>query len=521
LARLNGARFAAYTEREGLASNHVRALYEDERGTLWIGTYDNGLSRLRNGVFTNYTTATGLFSNGVFKILEDAHGNFWISSNQGIYRVSKQELEDVAAGRSAAVTSTAFGRSDGMLSSECNGGRQQAGVKTRDGKLWFPTQDGVAVIDPEAVPHNPLPPPVVIESAKVETQPVPLTGGLRLEPNHGSIEIRYTGLSLVKPEQVRFRYQLEGLDPGWVEAGTQRLAFYPYLPPGHYVFRVIAANSDLVWNRQGATLAIVVLPPYYRTWWFAGLVSLLAAVAAASLWSRRIAQLQQAHALQMAFSRQLIESQEAERKRMAGELHDSLGQHLLVIKNRAAMGARVSASQGQALHQAAEQFDEITATASQAIDEVRQIAYNLRPVNLDRLGLTSVIEELIEKVDGASGIRFSAGIVRLDASLTPDGAINLYRIIQESINNIVKHSHATRASVEIWLEEDEIHVAISDDGCGFNAESLSRGIGLTSIAERVRIVGGAHSVSSAPGRGTRLAIRIPITQLTKEAANGA
>jgi signal transduction histidine kinase len=142
-------------------------------------------------------------------------------------------------------------------------------------------------------------------------------------------------------------------------------------------------------------------------------------------------------------------------------------------------------------------------------------------VNLDRLGLTSVIEELIEKVDGASGIRFSAGIMPLDASLTPDGAIHLYRIIQESINNIVKHSHATRASVEIWLEGDEIHAAVSDDGCGFNAESLRRGIGLTSIAERVRIVGGVHSVASAPGRGTRLTIRIPITHLAKEAANGA
>ena len=518
LARRDGTRFAAWTERDGLASNHIRALYEDDRGTLWIGTYDGGLSRFRDGVFTNFTTAKGLFSDGVFHILEDAHGNFWMSCNQGIYRVSRRQLEDAAARRIPAVVSTAFGRSDGMLNAECNGGSQTAGAKTRDGKLWFPTQDGVAVIDPEAVPYNPLPPSVAIESGEVQGRPVRLNGGLRLKANEGSLDIRYTGLSLVKSEQVRFRYKLEGLDEQWVEAGTRRSAFYPYLPPGRYVFRVIAANSDLVWNEQGAALSIVVLPPFYRTWWFFSLASLMAAAAAYLTWRRRIAQLQQAHATQLAFSRQLIESQETERKRMAAELHDSLGQHLLVIKNRAAMGVRAANDSARAR----EQFDEITASASQAIDEVRQIAYNLRPLNLERLGATSVIEELIEKVASASGIQFSADITPLEGSLTPDGAIGLYRIIQESVNNIVRHGQATKASVEIWREGGDIHVTVSDNGRGFSPEApVRRGLGLTSIAERVRMLGGTHTVASTPGRGTTLTIRIPARDLARGAANGA
>jgi ligand-binding sensor domain-containing protein len=144
LARWDGTRFAAWTERDGLPSNHIRALHEDERGTLWIGTYDGGLARFRDGVFTNFTTEKGLFSDGVFHILEDGRGNFWMSSNQGIYRVNRGQLDDVAAGRIATIVSTAFGRSDGMLNAECNGGGQTAGVKARDGKLLFPTQDGVA-----------------------------------------------------------------------------------------------------------------------------------------------------------------------------------------------------------------------------------------------------------------------------------------------------------------------------------------------------------------------------------------
>ncbi len=517
LARFDGDHFVAYTERDGLASNHVRALYEDARGVLWIGTYDGGLSRLQSGRLTTYTTAQGLFSNGVFKILEDAHANFWMSSNQGIYRVSRRQLDDVAAGKIASVHCTAYGKSDGMLNAECNGGREQAGAKTQDGRLWFPTQDGIAIIDPEAVPFNPLPPPVVIESARVQGRPVPLAGGLRLKPAAGSLDIRYTGLSLVKPEQERFRYRLEGLDTQWVEAGTQRSAFYPFLPPGHFVFRVAAANSDQVWNQDGATLAIEVLAPFYRTWWFFSLALLVASAAAYGAWRRRIAQLEQAHTTQLAFSRQLIESQEGERKRMAAELHDSLGQHLMVIKNRAALGIRVVSNQDQAKRQ----FDEITASASQAIEEARQIAYNLRPLNLERLGATSVIEELIEKISSASGIQFSADIMTPDGALTADGAIHLYRIIQESANNIVKHAQATKASVEIWRESLDICVTITDNGQGFNlAAPAHRGLGLTSIAERVRMLGGTHTLVSAPGRGTALNFRLPAADRAAGSTNG-
>jgi signal transduction histidine kinase/ligand-binding sensor domain-containing protein len=525
LARWDGAQFTAWIERDGLASNHIRALYEDDRGTLWIGTYDGGLSRFRDGIFTTITTATGLFSDGVFHILEDGRGNFWMSSNQGIYCVKRTQLEDVAARRIGAVISTAFGKSDGMLNAECNGGGQTAGVKTHDGNLLFPTQDGIAVIDPAAVPYNPLPPAVVIESGSLEGRPVSIAEGLKLQPNKGDLEIRYTGLSLIKPEQVRFRYKLEKLDAQWVEAGTRRSAFYPYLPPGKYTFHVIAANSDLVWSKQDAVLAIQVLPPFYRTWWFLSLGLLMTMAAAWLAWRVRIEQLEQAHATQLAFSSQLIESQEAERKRMAGELHDSLGQHLLVIKNRAAIGARVARAQNHASapkpNQVIEQFDEITTSASQAIDEVRQIAYNLRPLNLERLGVTSVIEELVEKVASASGIQFSADIAPIDGSLSSDGAINLYRIIQESVNNIVKHSQATKANVEIWLEAGEIYVTVSDNGRGFSPDTLvRRGLGLTSITERVRILGGIHSVASTPERGTTLTIRIPAIDQAEGAANG-
>jgi signal transduction histidine kinase len=253
-------------------------------------------------------------------------------------------------------------------------------------------------------------------------------------------------------------------------------------------------------------LPTIVPPPFYRTWYFRTLIFLVGLGGIALAWKRSVSQLQRENARLHEFSRRLLESQERERKRMAVELHDSLGQHLLIIKSLADLGLRfMNDKKG-----AKEQFDEIAASATSAIAEVRQIAYNLRPIYLEKLGLTAGIEEMLEQVSSASGIQISGAIAPLDGSLSPDGTINLYRAIQESINNIVKHGNATRASVEVWREGGSIQVTVADNGCGFNPDGpVRRGLGLTSIAERVQMLGGTHTVISAPDHGVTLTMRFP------------
>jgi diguanylate cyclase (GGDEF)-like protein len=292
LSEFRDGKFINYTTKEGLAGNYVRTIYEDETGTFWVGTYDEGMSRFKDGKFVNYKAENGLYNNGVFAIEEDARGIFWISSNRGIYRVKRRELEDFADGKIEKINSVGYGTQDGMISTECNGGRQPASIKDKEGRFWFPTQDGVVLVDSENESYNSLPPSVVVESATVEREPIDIKNGLTIEPGQQNIEINFTGISLIKSEQIKFKYKLEGHDTNWIDADTRRTAYYSYLPPGNYRFRVKASNSDGIWNEEGASLNLNLNPFFYQTKLFILLCILTAATALLIVWKISVYQLE-------------------------------------------------------------------------------------------------------------------------------------------------------------------------------------------------------------------------------------
>lgn len=499
--------FKNFTVKDGLSSDRVRSLFEDEQGTLWIGTYDGGLNRFSDGRFTVYSTRNGLFSDGVFQILPDDAGYFWMSSNQGIYRVRRRDLEDLARGETAAVRSEAYGKRDGMLNTECNGGRQPAGIRSSDGRLWFPTQEGAAIIDPRLIVENTLAPPVVIESVGIDQKPVDINMPIDVGPDQVNLEIAYTGLSFVKPEQVRFRYKLEGLDDNWIETGTRRTAYFSHLPPGAYTFNVTAANNSGVWSSEGAKIRFTVYPPFWRTWWFLTAAILMIAGAVFMAFRSRVAKLKLEQAAQTAFSQKLIAAQEQERKRIAGELHDGLGQNLLVIKNWTLL-----AQQRNKEGENEEMLDEISTTASQTIEEVRRIAYNLRPYQIDEIGLTRAIGGMFKRVSKTTAIDLTWEIDDIDGCLSSENEINLFRIVQECLNNIIKHSSATKASVSIVRAKDQILLRVEDNGKGFSIgdQNEKRGLGLVGIEERTRMIGGMAHIQSAPDKGTAIQINIDL-----------
>jgi signal transduction histidine kinase/ligand-binding sensor domain-containing protein len=505
---------------KGLSGREVSVLYRDGAGVLWVGTYHDGLYRFEEGRLTHYTSEQGLYNNRILHILEDDLGSLWVGCHLGLYRLRKQQLNDYAAGRVSAVTSTHFGKADGLINLQCRD-VQPGAFKAQDGKLWFATEGGLAVVDPRAVSVNLKPPPVVIEETLLDRRPVPIESGLRIEPGRENLDIHYTALSFIRPEQLRFRYKLEGLDREWVEAGTRRTAYYSHLPPGDYVFRVTATNSDGVWNREGQRLRVVVLPPFYRTWWFGSLVALCLGGAVIVGSHYRVARLRRAHTAQQAFSRRLIESQENERQRIAAELHDSLGQNLLVIKNRALLGKLTQPDQ-----RAQAQFDEISASASQTLEEVRLISYNLRPSHLDQLGLRTSLEAMLDKLAESCPIRFSRELDELDGLFAPADEITLYRIVQESLNNVIKHSRATEARVAVRRRERDLTLTVQDNGRGFApgapppATTQGGGFGLSGLAERVRMLGGTHTVDSAPERGTTVTVTLEVSERRQELGHG-
>jgi signal transduction histidine kinase/ligand-binding sensor domain-containing protein/DNA-binding response OmpR family regulator len=278
LNRFEDGRFFNYSTQNGLSNNGVRSLHEDNTGSLWIGTYGGGLNRFKNGKFVAITTENGLYDNVVSCILEDRQGFFWMSCNRGVYRAAKQELNDFADGKIQAVTCTYYNKADGMKTAECNGGFQPSGWKTTDGKLWFPTIQGVVVFDPDQVTINQKPPPVLVEKMIVDGNEIDFHKKIEISLGVKRFEFHYTGLSFPVPERVRFSFKLEGLGEKWREVGTRRVAYYNQIPPGNYTFRVKACNNDGVWNETGAAVSFYLKPYFYQTGWFYGLCAVAAAL---------------------------------------------------------------------------------------------------------------------------------------------------------------------------------------------------------------------------------------------------
>jgi signal transduction histidine kinase/ligand-binding sensor domain-containing protein len=514
VTRIHHGTVEHWTEAQGLPSNNVRSIFEDSKGEIWVGTYDGGIGWFRNGSWARFDVARGLYDNGAFQILEDAKEYFWISSNRGIYRVNRPQLEAVANGRLGRVDSVAYGRSDGMLSVECNGGLWPAGAKDDKGNLWFPTQKGVAIINPASVSVVNKPPRVAIEAASVEGKLQTGVQHVVLQPGQSNLEVEYTALTYSKPEQVIFRYILDGVDSEWQEIGRRRAAYYSHLPAGDYVFRVSARNSDGLTSREDSVLRVTVVPRFYRRWWFIALVFFAVAAATWKIWHARLSQLRRTQAAQQAFSRELIASQENERRRIAAELHDSLGQRLIIINNLALYLLR---TKGKVRSEEDKQqtIEEINAEATHAIEETRAISYALRPFQLDRLGLARAIQALVRTASRATSVEISAEIGDIDNVFPDDLRINFYRIVQEGVNNMVKHAEATRGSVTAQRTATSVILTITDNGRGMPTEPRSvregpGGFGLTGMRERATVLNGMFHVRSESGAGTQLIVDFPI-----------
>ncbi len=254
-----------YTTDNGLPSNHVMCVYADVSDTVWAGTASGGITRIRANQTVSWTAKDGLIESTVGSIIADDSGNLWFGGDHGIYRIAIAELDRSAASHSAPIKPQQFGTVDGLRSHETLYGAMPCVWKARNGKIWFGTIRGAAVVDPARILKDIIIPPTWIEKVLFNSSPIPIEQGGRVRQGAGNLEVAFTGLSFVAPEHLRFRYRLFGFDPVWIEAGGRRNAWYTNLPPGRYRFEVEAENSDGIRNRKGDSFSCIVVPPAWRS----------------------------------------------------------------------------------------------------------------------------------------------------------------------------------------------------------------------------------------------------------------
>jgi signal transduction histidine kinase len=433
----------------------------------------------------------------------------WISTNKGICKFLVQH-------NSIKV----FDVNNGLPDNEFNQGAYCAGS---DGRMYFGGVKGAVSFDPAALKENQYIPPVVITSFRLFNKEVKLpkeiteTTEIHLAHEDNNFSFEYAALNFLSPAKNRYAYILEGYDKAWNYMGAVRNVSYTHLDPGTYRFRVKGSNNDGVWNETGRSIVIFIEPAFWQTEWFAILVFLCTSGLIIGFYHQRITKLKKEKNAQQNFSRQLIESQETDRKRIASGLHDGIAQNLLIIKNNSDQIRQLDD-----IRLIQSEIEEIAQLAKESIDEVREIAYNLHPYQLERLGLTKAIESMLSRIQNGGQLTIVSSLQKIDGFVTKIFEINIYRLIQESLNNILKHSGASEASVSVKTNESEIMIEIEDNGRGFDIGKIGSaempGLGLTELSERTKLMDGTLRFNSIPGLGTSVQISIPVHSTRKELA---
>lgn len=569
LDRFRDGAFTHFGTDDGLPGSVVTDIHEDDTGTFWLGTHGGGLVRFRHGTATVFTSRDGLYSDNIYQVLEDEQDRLWMGSSRGIFRLSRQTLDDYAAGHIDRLDPVVFTERDGLRSSEMNGGVQPAGWKRRDSTLVFPTAQGVASIDPTDVRRNEVPPPIVIDSVVVDGAPVVRTASVELAPGTKKMDVHYAAPTFVAPDDVRYQYRLDGYDETWSALRPGRVATYTNLDPGTYTFRVRARNADGVWSEEAAAQAFVQHPFFYETPLFWALCAFGLLVAG---WTTYRIRLRHLRARQQELEA-LVDTRTQELQELNAHLEDKVDEQLQIIlrerevyearlrreKERAEKAARLkSAILNNMSHEFRTPMTGILGYADILIDEVdeayREFAATIRDYGQRLMGTLDAVLELArleaaatepqktsidvgERTRGVSrtlrkpavekGLAFHHTLpdAPLMAELDPSA---LERVLHILIENAVKFTPEGEVHVTVEAEDDAVLIRVRDTGVGvgddfrpylfepFRQESMGddrafEGNGLNlSIAKRlVDLSGGTIHVESEKGVGSLFTVTLP------------
>ncbi len=492
--------FSRFQPSKILPAVYISALFEDAATNLWVGTRGRGISRISGNKATNYTMRDGLFTDDIFEILEDDLGYFWMTSRRGIFRVSRQQFDDLDAGRIAHLNCTVFGREDGLATVQCNGIAKPAGWKNPDGRLWFATIRGVVTVEPR-IRLNDLPPNVAVEEVVVDQQALRKShpfgtkpGPLVIPPGSGRMEIHYTALSLQSPEKNRFKYRLTDFDLEWIEAGHQRIAYYNNVPPGRYRFEVMACNNDGVWSRQAAQLTLHIEPHFWQTWWFRAMMVAWPIGVVILIYRARVERLRELENLRI---------------RIASDLHDDVGSRLTKVAMMTELADRElpTSSPGKS------HILNISRTVRDITRAMDEIVWTINPRNDTLENLANYVFHYAQEYFQDTGIRCRLDLPPElpDEKMSTEERHHLFMAVKEALNNILKHAAATEVRITLSIVDKTMTISISDNGRGYHALTPDpTGDGMSNMRRRLEKIGGKFEIARNAGGGTLVTMRLPV-----------
>jgi ligand-binding sensor domain-containing protein/signal transduction histidine kinase len=473
----------------------VDCIFEDHDGLLWIGTRGGGLRLIDGDRTFSFSIRDGLYDDDIYGVAVDAHDRLWMACSQGVFWVKRADLRQFAAGKLSALTSNPFSPTDNLRTVESQAGVQPVVCVARDGKLWFSTAHGLIVFDPEHLQRSNNIPPPVVEDVIVNGQRQDPSQLPELAPGQHNLEFHFTGLSFSSPTFMKFRYELEGFDKDWIDAGTRREAFYTNLAPGKYRFKVLASNPDSGFGDLPATVQFTLLPRLYQHAWFFPAVAITALAAAFATYRRRMMRI-----------REHVASILAERSRIARELHDTLLQGFSgVTMEMQALLMRLRGDDDRSV------LEGIIQDAAACMREARRSVAGLRSARGEE-GLIAAISQSATQLTEATQIRLRLKLSASVPPLTPETEYNILRVAHEAVANAVKHAAASWIEVLMSTSARELRLSIRDDGHGFDPSVPAPGqhYGLIGIRERADQINAAVDVSSRPGRGTTVTLLVPL-----------
>ncbi|MGZ4988182.1 MAG: triple tyrosine motif-containing protein, partial [Limisphaerales bacterium] len=535
-----------HAAKQGLSNTHIRALAEDDAGDIWAGDWEGSLTRFHNGHWEVMKQASGhgdsirclvasddgvwagtsnggliRYRNGktirlsmdqglpdfcIQQLVFDNRGRIWGGTSHELFQIPIGEVNKFAEGKRQKVDAITYGRSDGLpdvsFASLCD----PKTCRGADGQLWFATASGALHFQPAAL-HESAPPMAFVDETLLDGKPASTLMLEHLRPNTAHLEFRFTAPCLTAPERVRFRYQLVGVDSDWVDSATARKVIYASIPPGAHTFRVMASSPEGVWNPKSASVTVVVHPFFWQMDWFIALSA--AGIAGGIVWLVRRATVRRLRLrLDQLRQQQAIDR---ERARIAQDIHDELGANLTSIGLLADLGKRHKSDVGAVIHD----LGQISETARESVAAMDAIVWALNPRNDSLDNFANYIAQFTRDFFRPTQLRTRLNLPTNlpDRPMTTEMRHQLFLLVKESFNNIVRHAEATEVNVELGCENGHLRLVIADDGKGMDKQAALAGQdGLMNLRDRIGRMGGTIEITNNNGHGTKLEFHVPITK---------